>query len=133
MDYYIVIWSVCNFVESRVCDEVNLEELAQETGFSLAHVSEILRKSTGKTLSYYIKERKIACAAQEVLHTDRTILEIALDLGFVSRDVFSRVFRRYTGYTPTEFRKKRPVQGRVRLCAGVFGAELPQKKEENDQ
>lgn len=132
MDYYIMIWSVCSFVESRVRDNVNLEELAQETGFSLAHMRDVFRKHTGKSLSSYIKERRIACAAQELLLTDKTVLEIALEFGFTGRDVFSRAFRRYTGYTPAEFREKRPIQGRVRLCAGVFGAALPQKREEKD-
>lgn len=129
MDYYMLIWSICLFVENRVRGEVDLEELATQTGFSLAHIRDVFRRHTGKALSRYVQERKIACAAQELLHTDRDIMDVAVDYGYSSRDVFSRAFRRYTGYTPTEFRNQRPVLARVKLCAGVFGAALPRKSE----
>lgn len=130
MDYMVLIWSICLFVEGRVQGEVNLEELAEQTGFSLAHIRDVFHKCTGKTLVHYVQERKIACAAQELLCTDRDIMEVALDYGYSGRDVFSRAFRRYTGYTPMEFRAERPVLTRVKLCAGVYGAALPQKHKE---
>ena len=132
MDYNTLIWSICLFVESRVRGKIVLEELACQTGFSLAHIRDVFRKHTGKTLSRYVQERKIACAASELLHTDKDIMEVAMDYGYSGRDVFSRTFKRYTGYTPSEFRAERPVLTRVKLCAGVFGSALPQKKEEKE-
>lgn len=125
MNHYILIWSVCTFVETRVQEEINLEELALQTGFSLAHVRDIFRQNTGKSLSHYIQERKIANAAQELLYTDQKIIDIAMRYGFSGRTVFSRVFRRYTGYTPSQFRLEQPLLTRIRLCAGVFGVGLP--------
>lgn len=133
MDYSVLIWSICLYVESHARGEVDLEELARQTGFSLPHIRDVFFKHTGKTLSRYIQERKIACAAQELLNTDRWIMEVAMDYGYSGRDVFSRAFRRYTGYTPTEFRAKRPAAARVKLCAGVFGAALPQKEKEKKE
>lgn len=128
MDYSVLIWSVCLFVESRVRGEINLEELAMQSGFSLAHIREVFRRNTGKTFSCYVQERKIACAAQELLHTNKEIMEVAMDYGFSGRDVFSRAFKRCTGYTPTEFRTERPILARVKLCAGVHGPALPHKE-----
>lgn len=104
-----------------------MEELVRQTGFSLAHIRDVFRKCTGKPLTRYVQERKIANAAQELLDTDRTILEIAVNYGFSGRTVFSRAFRRYTGYTPSQFRTEAPLLSRVRLCAGVFGAALPNR------
>ncbi len=127
MNHYILIWSVCTFVESRVKEEIPMEELVRQTGFSLAHIRDVFRKCTGKPLTRYVQERKIANAAQELLDTDRTILEIAVNYGFSGRTVFSRAFRRYTGYTPSQFRTEAPLLSRVRLCAGVFGAALPNR------
>ena len=127
MNHYILIWSVCTFVESRVKEEIPMEELVRQTGFSLAHIRDVFRKCTGKPLTRYVQERKIANAAQELLDTDRTILEIAVNYCFSGRTVFSRAFRRYTGYTPSQFRTEAPLLSRVRLCAGVFGAALPNR------
>lgn len=127
MNHYILIWSVCTSVETRVREEINLEELALQTGFSLAHIRDVFRRNTGKSLSRYIQERKVANAAQELLYTDKKIIDIAMEYGYSGRTVFSRVFMRHTGYTPSQFRSVRPALTRIRLCAGVFGAGLPQK------
>lgn len=130
MNHYILIWSVCTFVESRVREEMPMEELVRQTGFSLAHIRDVFRKCTGKPLSRYVQERRIANAAQELLDTDRTILDIAVQYGFSGRTVFSRAFRRHTGYTPSQFRAEAPVLARVRLCAGVYGAALPKRRDD---
>lgn len=129
MNHYILIWSVCTFVETRVQEELNLEELAQQTGFSLPHIRDVFRTSTGKSLSRYIQERKIANASQELLYTDKKIIDIAMQYGYSGRTVFSRIFKRYTGYTPSQFRSEQPAPTRIRLCAGVFGVGLPSKKD----
>ncbi len=130
MNYYILIWSVCTFVESHVREEIPMEELVRQTGFSLAHIRDVFRKYTGKPLSRYVQERRIANAARELLDTDRTILDIAVQYGFSGRTVFSRAFRRYTDYTPSQFRAEAPVLARVRLCAGVYGTALPRRWED---
>ncbi|MDE5589028.1 MAG: AraC family transcriptional regulator [Acetatifactor sp.] len=129
MNQYILIWSVCTFVEARVQEEIHPEELACRTGFSLAHIRDVFRENTGKSLSRYIQERKIANAAQSLLYTDDKIIDIAIHFGYSGRTVFSRVFRRFTGYTPTQFRIERPAIAPIRLCAGVFGPDLPRKNE----
>ena len=127
MNHYILIWSVCTFVESRVCEDIRMEELVRQTGFSLAHIRDVFRKYTGKPLARYVQERRIANAAQELLDTDKTILDIAVQYGFSGRTVFSRAFQRHTGYTPYQFRSEAPVLARMRLCAGVYGAALPKR------
>lgn len=105
-----------------------MDELVLQTGFSLAHIRDVFRSCTGKPLARYVQERRIASAAQELLDTDRTVLDIALQYGFSGRTVFSRAFRRHTGYTPSQFRAEAPVLARVRLCAGVFGPALPDRR-----
>lgn len=127
MNHYILIWSVCTFVENHVREEIPMEELVRQTGFSLAHIRDVFRKCTGKPLSRYVQERKIANAAQELLYTDKTILDIAVQYGFSGRTVFSRAFLRHTDYTPSQFRAEAPSLARVRLCAGVYGVALPKR------
>ena len=127
MNQYILIWSICTFVEARVQEEIHLEELACQTGFSLAHIRDVFRENTGKSLCRYIQERKIANAAQSLLYTDDQIIDIAIHYGYSGRTVFSRAFRRFTGYTPSQFRTEHPAISPIRLCAGVFGPDLPRK------
>ena len=127
MNQYILIWSVCTFVEAHVREKIQLEELACQNGFSLAHIRDVFRENTGKSLSHYIQERKIANAAKSLLYTDDQIIDIAIRYGYSCRTVFSRAFRRFTGYTPSQFRTERPAIAPIRLCAGIFGPDLPGK------
>ncbi len=76
MNHYILIWSICLFVESHVQEKINLNELEYHTGFSLAHIRDVFHKQTGKTLSRYMQERKIANAAQELLHTNENMPQV---------------------------------------------------------
>lgn len=132
MNHYILIWSVCAFVESHVREKILMEEFVRQTGFSLAHIRYVFRNCTGKPLSRYVQERRIANAAQELLDTDRAILDIAVNYGFSGRTVFSRAFRRHTNYTPSQFRAEAPVLARVQLCAGVYGAALPRRLDDGN-
>ena len=121
MDHSSIICSVINLVENRLKTEISYNELEKETGFSIAYIREIFAKKTGKTLSRYILERRICNAAFEISHAKENLLAIAVKYGFTSPDTFTRAFRRVIGMTPSEFRKKKIIVGRIKLCTGLYG------------
>ena len=124
MNYFLTIWSVIVFVENRIQEKIDYSELEIATGFSLAHIRDVFVKETGISLSRYILNRKIANASFEILYSRQNIFDIALKYGFSNHDTFTRAFKRVTGLTPIEFRKKLPAIGRIKLCAGVYGIGL---------
>lgn len=132
MDYFLTISSIVIFIENRIQDRIDYKELERTTGFSIAHIRDIFVKRTGVTLSKYILNRKISNAAYEILHNHHSLIHIASKYGFSNHDTFTRAFKRVTGLTPSEFKKKRPPVGRILLCAGVFGVGLlnPVKRED---
>ena len=52
----------------------------------------------------YIRQRRLLLAAQALRSTQRPIFDIAMDLGYVSQQTFSRVFRREFDRTPSDYR-----------------------------
>ena len=133
VDYFLTIWSVIVFIENRIRGKIDYAELEKATGFSLAHIRDVFVKKTGIPLSRYIITRKVANAAFEILHNHQNILNTATKYGFSNHDTFTRAFKRVTGLTPIDFKKKRPAVGRIKLCAGVYGIGLPnQIKKEDD-
>ncbi len=120
MDYFLLICSVIIYIENRLKTDITYKELEKETGFSIAHIRDIFVKKTGKSLSRYILERKILNAAFEISHTKENLLTIAERYGFENPDTLTRAFKRITGITPSEFRKKKITVGRIKLCAGVY-------------
>jgi len=121
MDYYITIWTVVVFVEDRLQSGFDWSELEKATGFSLPHLRAIFAKYTGGPLSRYVLKRRIANAAFDMIHGGEKAIEVAIKYGFSNPDTFTRSFKRITGMTPQEFRRRRPPVGRTKLCAGVYG------------
>ena len=122
---FCLIWATVAYIESRVKGDIDAEELARSMGFSLPHLRELFAKHTGMPLSRYILTRRVANAAFALLHSTARVSDIATEYGFACHDTFTRAFRRVTGMTPTQFRKVRPAVTRIKLCAGVYGAGLP--------
>lgn len=122
---FLFVNVVITFVEARIKGRIDYKELAEATGFSLPYVRELFTSNTSKSLYRYILERKIANAAFECSYTDKTLFTIGMEYGFNNADAFTRAFKRIVGVTPSEFRKMKVNMKRTKLCAGVYGVELP--------
>ncbi len=120
MDYLKDICSLAMRIEQSVKSTVNYRDLENTVGFSYRHIRDIFKRITGVSLSRYIFARKIANAAFEIRHSKKSITEIAFEYGFLNLDTFTRVFRRYTGLNPSEFKKSGYLCGRNIICPGVY-------------
>ncbi|MGI6107482.1 MAG: response regulator transcription factor [Lachnospiraceae bacterium] len=81
-------------------------EYAQKLGISQGHLSELIKKETGHTYSELLQKRRIEKAKELLANTDQTVYKIAEETGFCDYYYFAKSFRKATGQTPTEFRKK---------------------------
>ena len=124
MDQSLIVSTVVVFVENRLESGFDYGELERAVGFSLPYIRAVYAKLTRISLSRYIVSRRIANAAFDIIHSDRSILAIATKYGYSNPDSFTRAFRRITGVNPSEFRKQRHPVGRGILSAGVFGVSM---------
>jgi AraC-like DNA-binding protein len=120
VDYFCLIQSLVSYIESRIKADVDFAALEIQSGFSLAHTREVFKNQTQVSLARYVLIRRLSNAAFELIHTRRSLTEISLDYGFENYDVFTRSFKRVTGITPREFRKKSLPMARIKLTGGVF-------------
>lgn len=88
---------------------LTLEELASILHLSVRQTQRFLRRSFGKTFSQKLNEARIAAAAQLLLNTGLSVTEIGERTGFSSIEHFSSSFKRFTGYSPTQYRKGRSI------------------------
>ncbi len=129
---YFIHSSIIIYIENRVEEKIDYGELERATGFSIAHIRDIFVRKTGMPLARYILIRKISNAAYEILYNSQSIMDIAIKYGFTNYDTFTRAFKRITGITPSEFRKKRPPVGKIKLCACAFGVGILNPIERED-
>jgi AraC-like DNA-binding protein len=97
---------VKEFVHAKMEDELSLGELAQSVGLSIAHFSEMFRKSTGETPHQFVLRLRVERAKEMLRSVEWRVLDVAIACGFKTQQHFARVFRQFCGATPTEYRRE---------------------------
>jgi AraC-like DNA-binding protein len=77
---------------------------ADRMNFSVNYLSDLLRKDTGKSALEHIRLRLIETAKEKLFDRNKSVSEIAYELGFEYPQYFNRLFKRYVGVTPNEYR-----------------------------
>lgn len=80
--------------------------MADLVGMSTTSFSRFFKLRSGKTLSDYVVEMRLGVAARQLVDTTNSVSEICYDCGFNTLSNFNRLFRKYKGCSPTEFREK---------------------------
>lgn len=88
---------------------LKIQDVAGAVHFSAAYVSYLFKKETQKNLWDYVSEIRIEEAKRLLAATDMKRYEISYQVGYQSPEHFSRMFKRFTGVSPADYRKS--VQG----------------------
>ena len=88
----------------RLDHNLSLEALATRAGWSRFHLHRTFRRLAAETPKAYTQRLRLTRAAARLVASDASVLEIAIDAGFASHEVFTRAFRRQFGRTPTRYR-----------------------------
>ncbi|MBO9703320.1 MAG: AraC family transcriptional regulator [Sporocytophaga sp.] len=98
---------VIRFIDKNLLNDLSLDNLAEVANYSPFHFQRIFKSIKGETPKQYIKRLRLEKAAHLiVLFPEKTILEVAFEVGFKSLEVFSRAFKDYYQTSPDNFRKK---------------------------
>jgi len=84
----------------------NIEQIANKMSVSQRYLSDTLKKETGKTTTEHLHLRLIDEAKNILLKPNKSISEVAYELGFEYPQYFSRLFKKKEGISPTEYREK---------------------------
>ena len=79
-------------------------DLCRELGYSKSYLSRLFHEQTGQTIAEFATKQKISRAKQLIREGNLNFAQISNLLSFDNPQYFSRVFKRVTGYTPTEFK-----------------------------
>lgn len=82
----------------------SVARMADELHFSVGYFGDLIKKETGQTAQQYIQNKLINLAKEALLGTDLSVSEIALNLGFEYPQHFTRMFKKVTGKSPSEYR-----------------------------
>ena len=93
------------YLREHLHEPVGMTDLVRHVGFSRARMFDMFKAQTGLTPHDYLQRMRIERAQEQLRQTKLTVTEIGLAVGFSSGQYFSTVFGRYSGVSPTQFRK----------------------------
>ena len=100
-----LVISIRDYIEEHLEENIRVSEICAHLGYSKTYLSRIFHEASGDTMSNYIVLRKIDRAKRLVREQKMNFTEISEHLGFNNPQYFSRVFKRVTGMSPSEFRQ----------------------------
>lgn len=103
-----------DYIEDHLTDELSLEAIADYAGVSDYHFRNIFFYLSGLTLSEYIKGRKLSEANKDLLNGEK-VTDIAFKYGYQSLDGFTRAFKKWSGFLPSEVTPQGPNKSFPRL------------------
>jgi AraC family transcriptional regulator len=95
---------VLALMEAHLDQEFHLDRLAREAGLSEFHFSRAFKRSTGFSPSRFLIRLRMDHARRLLRETDRSIVDVGLEVGYSSPSHFAQLFRREVGVTPREYR-----------------------------
>lgn len=97
---------VSNYIQHHLSEPITAENIAKELYLSRPYLSRKFIEETGESLTDFILKEKTEEAKRLLRYTDKALPAISNYLGFSSQSHFSRVFKKYSGFTPGEYREK---------------------------
>jgi AraC family transcriptional regulator len=98
---------VVEFIEEHLSEEISLTTLAKLVNLSLFHFARAFKQSFGLPPHRYHSARRMDRAISLLQAPELSVTQIGAQTGFRETSSFTRAFRRFTGMTPTEYRRLR--------------------------
>ncbi|MDY0094470.1 MAG: AraC family transcriptional regulator [Candidatus Vecturithrix sp.] len=97
-----VIRHACEFIRTRVADNLSLDEIAREVGVSRFYFLRLFKASTGLSPHAYLMMRRLELA-KHLIQQGKTLAQAAYDAGFADQSHLTRHFKAAYGFTPGQF------------------------------
>ena len=100
-----------NYIEDHLKEDFTQQEIAAHCCCSLSSLQKLFSYAFHIGVADYVTRRRLTCCARELVQSDRSILDLALDWGYQSPEALTRAFARLFGEPPAAFRKNRRFTG----------------------
>ncbi len=102
-----ILHRACEYMASRLTEDVSLSELAAIANLSPAHFSSAFKRSMGVSPHAWFRRQRVDRAKALLLNGNLNLSAIAQSVGFANQSAFGAAFKRETGWTPAAWRRMR--------------------------
>lgn len=107
LKYSAHVQQAMTIIENDLTQDLSLKAVSSVLGINPSYFSTIFRKETGIVFTEFVNIRKIEQAKKLLLSTSLQIQTIAQHCGILDVNYFTKLFRKYTGFSPSAFRNSR--------------------------
>lgn len=100
------ILQIENYVKQHYSEEIDLNTISELLNMCPSHISNLFKKETGINFSSYLTKVRMDAAKQLLQNSDTLIYEIAESTGYSNSGYFGKVFKKFFGITPEEYKRK---------------------------
>ena len=101
-----VINRILKYLHLNIESTISLKKLSNDLNLSQGYISDCFKKHMGVTIMTYAKKIRIERAKVLLLTTNDSILDISLRLGFHDQSHFYKIFKSFTGVSPSQYRNE---------------------------
>ena len=98
--------AICQYLNEHFEEEIDFAQLAQRFHIDQASLCRFFKRATGRTMTAYLNEFRVGAAAQMLIDTNDSILDIGFRVGFGNYSNFNRQFKRIKGFGPRTLRRQ---------------------------
>jgi len=102
----ILIKNILDYVEKNYSEQITLQDMADYVHISKEYLCRVFNAMSDTSPIEYLNRYRIRQSTSLLIHTDKAVSDIALTCGFNNSSYFNKLFLRYIGCTPREYRKK---------------------------
>lgn len=99
------------FIHLHLADKISMSQVAEAVALSESYFSQIFKKETGVNFVDYLRDRRIGTAIDLMWTTELKIYQIGARVGYDDAAYFALTFRRCTGYTPLDYKRRFILEG----------------------
>lgn len=96
-----------NYIEKHLVEDITIDEISNQAYSSSSHFQFIFHVVMGITIGEYIRNRRLSCAAQDLLQTRSKIIDVAMRYQYDSGESFSKAFTRFHGVPPSKVKREK--------------------------
>ncbi|OXM83622.1 helix-turn-helix transcriptional regulator [Paenibacillus rigui] len=100
-----IIDHVMSLIQEHYAEDISLDILAGQLNLTPAYVSTYIKEKTGVNFMEHLHDTRVRHAQELLIHTDTTIQDIGLQVGYRNISSFNRMFKNRTGLSPGEYRR----------------------------
>lgn len=97
---------IIKILKDNLSGRLTIDDISKKISYSKAYIFRQFKSSTGKSVIEYYQELKIGKAKEYLINSNLSVKEISQKLGFDTPNYFTKTFKKLTGKTPLEYKKR---------------------------